>query len=209
MSLVWGRSPGIPVATAIGLYEPWLYNGPMEQIILLTGPRGIGKTTACQDLTTAARSRGLSLGGVIAPARYDDKGRKIGSDIIALANGRRRHLAVIDRATAHGHTVGSYCFDETVFAWAQEQVMSDLLSPQDLVIIDEIGRLEMLQNKGFAAALDILPQSDAHHALLVVRQSVLTWTQGRLPGMATTTIHMDEANRHLTVSMILDTYLSV
>ena len=191
----------------IGLYVSWLYNGPMEQIILLTGPRGIGKTTACQDLAIAARSKGLSLGGVIAPACYDEEGHKIGSDIIALANDQRKHLAVIDRANPHGRTIGSYRFDENVLAWAQEQVISDLRSPLDMVIIDEIGRLEMLQNKGFAAALDILSHADTRQALLVVRQSVLTWTQDHLRDVATTTIHMNEANRHLTVSMILDTSL--
>jgi nucleoside-triphosphatase THEP1 len=42
----------------------------MDQTILLTGRRGVGKTTVCQAVAELARRRGYRPGGVITPALY-------------------------------------------------------------------------------------------------------------------------------------------
>ena len=42
----------------------------MDQTILLTGRRGVGKTTVCQAVAELARRRGYRPGGMITPALY-------------------------------------------------------------------------------------------------------------------------------------------
>jgi len=44
----------------------------MDQTILLTGRRGVGKTTVCQAVAELARRRGYRPGGMITPALYAD-----------------------------------------------------------------------------------------------------------------------------------------
>jgi len=55
------------------------------RILLLVGPRGAGKTTACQRFLRRAGALGWRLGGILAPGRFGDDGGKTGMDIEDVA----------------------------------------------------------------------------------------------------------------------------
>jgi len=163
-------------------------------IILLSAPRRSGKTTACQKFINHARRAGLGVGGILAPARYDQEDHKVGIDVHCLLTGETRMLGTIV-PIAKRRTVGHYQFDEATMQWAVEQVLHALQTPIDVVMIDEIGPLELLQKRGFAPALDYFPLAQAANAILLVRSTLLECLQETLADLHPTTITMTQETR--------------
>lgn len=77
-------------------------------------------------------------------------------------------------------TVGRYRFDPTTMQWALDCILRALQCRHDLVIIDEIGPLELLQNRGYAPALAQLGESLARTVLVVVRRELQGALEERL-----------------------------
>jgi nucleoside-triphosphatase len=157
--------------------------GEPGAIILLTGPRNSGKTGACLQLAHWARDRGLDCAGLACPARME-LGRRAGSDVVDLRTGEQRRFA--GQRLRDGRPDG-HDFDEEAVAWARARLAS--ACPCDLLIVDEIGPLELELGLGWSNALDILRAGRFEAALVVVRlglveRFVRTVAEGRT---ATTT----------------------
>jgi nucleoside-triphosphatase THEP1 len=171
----------------------------MDQTILLTGRRGVGKTTVCQAVAELARRRGYRSGGVITPALYarpepfdftqDRRSRracpadlelgignweltKVGFEAVDVGTGERWPLAHTDRELG-GPQVGPYSFDPTGLARALRVLERAISAGCDLLMVDEIGPLELEQGKGLAPILDLLPVEGPTHTLIVVRPALL------------------------------------
>jgi len=166
----------------------------MIHIVLLTAPRGAGKTTACERFHEQARAAGLLVGGIVAPARFEQGGGKVGIDVVEAATGERQLLATVE-PEAGLRTVGPYRFDPAVMRWALERVLLALEVGVDVVLIDEIGPLELLFKGGFAPALERLPQAEATAAILVVRSELLVALQELLASLKPVTIALTLSNR--------------
>lgn len=175
----------------------------MIHLVLLSAPRSSGKSTVCQRFAARAREAGLRVGGIYAPARTDDAGKKAGIDAVDAFTDERRPLAQVltDPATA---TVGQYRFDEAAMAWALDKVLAALDSPIDSVVIDEIGSLELAQNRGYAPALDRLATAKVSSGLVVVRSELLTQLQDRLRDIQPLTVTLTRTNRDQLPARILD-----
>ena len=145
-------------------------------IALLSGEIGAGKTTVCQRVVNLARSRGYACGGLLTPALIED-GRKVGIVGVDLGSGGRRVMARTDRDLG-GPCVGCYHFTADAFAWANAVIASAVEAGCDLLVVDEIGPLELVQGGGLAPALDVL--GAAPRALIVVRISLVDALRGRL-----------------------------
>jgi len=145
-------------------------------IALLSGEIGAGKTTVCQRVVNLARSRGYACGGLLTPALIED-GRKVGIVGVDLGSGGRRVMARIDRDLG-GPCVGCYHFTADAFAWANAIIASAVKANCDLLVVDEIGPLELVQGGGLAPALDLL--SAVPRALIVVRISLVDALRRRL-----------------------------
>jgi len=160
---------------------------------LLTGPIGVGKTTVAERVAGSALRRGLSCGGLLAPALVDPCGQKAGIWGVDLATGERRILARMDRDLG-GPEVGPYSFDRDALRWAVE-VVEGAIPHADLVLVDEIGRLELWQNGGLAPVLSRLAAGEARRALVLVRESLLAELQARLEPTRQVVFAVDEENR--------------
>ncbi|HUX99455.1 MAG TPA: nucleoside-triphosphatase, partial [Candidatus Deferrimicrobium sp.] len=64
--------------------------------ILLTGEIRVGKTTVCEKLIELCREHDLLLRGILTPAIYNLKGKKIGCDALNIETGERWLLAHIE-----------------------------------------------------------------------------------------------------------------
>lgn len=138
-------------------------------LALVTGEIGCGKTTACQRALDLLRARGVAPDGILSPPRLDGAGTKIGIDVLDVMTGERRSLA--DYVPGGGETVGNYTFDEAVLTWASARLQAALAAGPDLLIVDEIGPLELVYRGGYVAALEAL--ADPHavpHGLVIVRR---------------------------------------
>ena len=62
-------------------------------------------------------------------------------------------------------------YGSEVFTWASEVLFS--ATPCDLLLVDEVGPLELLGNRGWVSALDVLRRGDFQAALVVCRPSLM------------------------------------
>jgi nucleoside-triphosphatase THEP1 len=123
-------------------------------LALVTGSIGAGKTTVCQRTLDLLRVKDLAPAGVLTPARLDASGAKIGIDVQDAASGAQRRFAT--RVASGGATIGEYTFDPEGLAWALNLLEEAVVAKPDLLVIDEIGPLELEHKRGFAVMLEPL-----------------------------------------------------
>lgn len=165
------NEPSSPLAQAFA-------SGQTQQLFLVTGLRGVGKTTWCGELIALARQRGLRVAGLWSPPVFEN-GRKIGIDLVDLASDARRRLANLrGKETAAVATI-QWAFDADVIAWGSAALQT--LPPHDLLVLDELGPLEFMRGEGFTAALDVLDAGAYRVAVVVIRPSLLPEAQARWP----------------------------
>jgi len=159
---------------------------------VLTGPIGIGKTTLCQRLAELLQGRGLTPGGILAPAVVDSYSNKTGIRLRRVDTGEERLLAVAE-GDLGGPRTGCYSFAAEVFEWGMSVTRQALSGDADVVLVDEIGPLELLRNQGLAPLLEELVGIETPHVLVVVREGLLTAIRQRLgrPDLAVFRVDME------------------
>ncbi len=166
----------------------------MPLIGLVSGRIGAGKTTVCQRLADLLRERGWHIGGVLTPAIHDEHGRKSGIAIVDLHTGRREVLARIGEDLG-GPQIGPYSFAAEPLAWGCRLLEEAWRGAFDLVIVDEIGPLELNRGEGFISALHALERGVAPRTLVVVRDTCLETLRRRLCELEAPTFWVDERSR--------------
>ncbi len=88
------------------------------------------------------------------------------------------------RRAANPHAAGgretlNWRFDDRVLAWGNE--LLDHLTSPELLILDELGPLELLENDGLTNGLKLVSERRYRLAAVVVRPSLLAIAQERWP----------------------------
>jgi nucleoside-triphosphatase THEP1 len=145
-------------------------------LFILTGAQGIGKTARAEETVRLLREDGIEPGGVLSPA-VRDGGSRSGYDLLILGDGRRMPLARLRESgsdgTAAGPSAGRFTFFENALAAGRRELDRSLTRPGLLVIVDEVGPLE-LRGQGWAPALIPLIVARTNPLILVVRPSLVT-----------------------------------
>lgn len=158
---------------------------------ILTGWRGRGKTTWCSALASVARARGLAVAGLLSPAIYDTDSLpvaeriKLRIDLVDLATGYSRVLATPGDPHAEGHGMRWHFIQETI-AWGNAALSS--ADAADLVIIDELGPLELTHGQGLTAGLSLLDEHRYSCAVAVIRPELVAQAQARWPEAVVLTV---------------------
>jgi len=153
-------------------------------LLLLTGPPGVGKTTVCLGLARLLGEKGWKVGGIVTLA---EGRRRLALD---LGSGERRLLAVgsgpmparmgeESPAGPSGPRWGPYRFSRPALDWGNATVLRAVAGGVDLVILDEVGPLELVLGEGFLPALRAVLEGPPS-GLIVVRPALLE----RVAGMA-------------------------
>jgi ABC-type cobalamin/Fe3+-siderophores transport system ATPase subunit len=140
------------------------------QLLLLTGLKGIGKTTWCLKLIQIAEQQGIEMEGIVSPGVYSG-GKKTGIEIINVQSGKKRLFAELNPGEKQGISTPRWSFDPDSIAWANEILTTR--SESELLIIDELGPLELLRGEGFLAGLSRIDSREFQLAIVVVRPSLL------------------------------------
>nr|NIO68125.1 hypothetical protein [Anaerolineae bacterium] len=91
---------------------------------------------------------------------------------VDVGSGERWPLARTDQELG-GPRVGPYSFDPAALDRALKVLRRAISARCDLLMVDEIGPLELEQDQGFAPILDLLPVEGPTHTLIVVRPALL------------------------------------
>lgn len=162
--------------------------------VLLTGERQIGKTTVCKQVAELARRLGYDPAGVLAPAILGEDGLPVAYHALMVSDGEQRLLARSDGDLA-GPSTGRYSFDTDVLSWVIGRLRGAISQGCDLLIVDEIGPLELEQGEGLAPILSDLSAKGLPPLLLVVRPELVGRLQRRLSGVPLRTFTVTQQNR--------------
>jgi len=138
------------------------------KMIILTGPIHCGKTTLLESLVASLRSKGLKPAGFLARGLWSED-RRSGFDLIDLGQGTITPLAR-RRAQAEGPT--PFQFFEPGLQAGARALAPEICAGADLVIVDEVGPLE-LAGQGWAPFLDPFLQLEGPVHLWVVRSGLV------------------------------------
>ncbi len=142
----------------------------LGKLYILSGPRQVGKTTTCGRLAEHCRARAIDLAGLICPAK-EENGRKYGIELVELRTGDRRDLAVVDDMPSPLRT-DEYRFDVEVVAWGSQVI--DSATPCTVLMIDELGPLELIRNQGWVNGLEVLRGGRYELGVVVIRPELVT-----------------------------------
>ena len=177
-------------------------------LYLLTGQVQTGKTRWLQGLVSAYEARGVAVDGVLAPGVWREvtardgaaSFEKLGIDNILLPEhetipfASRRDLAVLDgtidaesqSACARLHWEISRDALARVNAHFEQLTReAHVKTAASLLVVDELGRLELLRGEGLACALALLelgPTPAYPDAIVVVRETLLPQAHELLDG---------------------------
>jgi len=172
------------------------------RIVILTGERGVGKTTVCQRVVALARAEQgcthrdvlipdvlipYTCGGLLTLAHPDGS-----RDVLDVGSGDVRRLT-LPPASDQGVVQGCFCFDPETLAWGND-VLSRILACH-LLVVDELGPLEIERGGGWVRAFDVLRDASFRLAIVVVRPELVVQAQLRLPTSATTVFTVTLDNR--------------
>jgi len=161
-------------------------------LVVVSGARGVGKTTLCRNAAQQVRQRGYGVSGLLALPVMQD-GRKVGIRALDLASGEERLLARADRSPG-GVVIGPYSFDARAVAWAVE-VCLRALRGDGIAFIDEIGPLELDRGAGLAPVLPALSRPREAHTVVVVRTSLVDRFSSRVTPIVPRVVWVDPERR--------------
>lgn len=116
----------------------------MKRILLLTGAPGIGKTTVLMKAAEVLKAKGFRVGGMITQeVRKSDV--RVGFEIVDLSSSKRGWLAQV--GFKKGPRVGKYNVDLASLDDIGAESIDQALRNSDVVVIDEIGPMELFSDK--------------------------------------------------------------
>jgi nucleoside-triphosphatase THEP1 len=145
---------------------------PQEKppMYIISGQREVGKTSFLSRLYRQALVENIDVAGVISPAVFEE-GKKIGIDLLDPRTGERKRLANLRHQEETGIFTERWAFDSQIMQWGNDLLACSV--PSDLLIVDELGPIELEQGKGWQNGIWALNQNACKAALVVIRPELI------------------------------------
>lgn len=124
--------------------------------IAITGRPGSGKTTLCRRLIEVLRTQ-IKIGGILTQEVRDERGERLGFEILDIATGRKGTLAHVDLKS--GPRVSKYRVNLPDIEGLAVPAIERALLEAELVVIDEIAPME-LKSTRFIEVVEQALESD-------------------------------------------------
>jgi nucleoside-triphosphatase THEP1 len=129
-----------------------------KRIYIITGTIGQGKTTQVQKIVETLKGMNIAVGGIISPRRMENE-KTVGYDVVDIETGRREEfLRMTQGQNIIG--IGNYEINPAGLKSGKEALSESKKRNDGLVVIDEIGKLE-LDDRGWAANVAELVSSSS------------------------------------------------
>lgn len=173
-----------------------------RRLVVLTGPSGVGKTTVCHRVVELARRGERRVAGLLSESSGVSPGRVV-QTVVSLRTGERRLLA--ERVGCdEGEPIAAgaagrlaWRFDAGGVRWGHRELARCRGRKVDLLVVDQLGPLELTIGSGWSNALDAVTSTPVALALVVVNPLVLEELLGRLGFRGVVVIEVNEANRDI------------
>ena len=142
-------------------------------ITIITGSRGVGKTTFLLKMIEKLKNKRTHPSGIMTPAIYNEEGEKLGFYALDVTTEDQWELGRSDKLL-DGPMYGPFSFSEKGFIKTNEILEEVLSKGLGDVFLDEIGPLELEKSYGFYPVLSLISSFDSDRNLyLVIRQSLI------------------------------------
>ena len=106
----------------------------MSNVVIYTGEKGVGKSTYLQEIFLQK----LNVCGILQPRINGIK------YLVDVVSGEKRKLELDNQiGDEKVVTIGNYIFSGDTFLWGQQKLNDAIKTSSELIIIDEIGPLEL------------------------------------------------------------------
>lgn len=122
--------------------------------IFVTGRPGIGKTTLVSRVVKIIRQNGYSVGGIVTE-EFREKGVRRGFKIIDIGSNKTGVLAGVD-LNINGPRIGKYIVNLIDLDNIGVKAIENAVKYSDLIVIDEIGPMELYSEKFRNIVLNIM-----------------------------------------------------
>lgn len=155
-----------------------LNDGNSGEIFILSGRKNTGKTQVCARIIERLKGKEIKITGVLSPGVYQNGGK---SEIacVDVSTGQKSVLAEYSPGWDPENPNREWLFNPEALAWGNDVIARSV--PTSLLVIDEIGFLELEKNAGWTNALIALDTGKFKHALVVIRPNLLEIALVRYP----------------------------
>jgi nucleoside-triphosphatase len=115
-----------------------------KRVLVLTGSPGVGKTTVLARTVSALRGQGVCVGGMFSREVREGNSR-VGFEIVDVANAKVGWLAHVNQQG--GPQVGKYHVNLGDLESVGVQAINTAIELNNVVVIDEIGPMELFSGK--------------------------------------------------------------
>ncbi|MFP4025641.1 MAG: nucleoside-triphosphatase [Thiohalospira sp.] len=137
-----------------------------QKVFIITGSIGQGKTTFIQKIIQNLDSKGIAVGGIYSP-RVMQGNTTVGYDIIDI-NTNEREVFLRQNFAGKNTKIGRFNINLQGLQKGVKALKKTTNTNTKIVVIDEVGRLE-LENNGWAKNIEELIHNSQNHILLVIR----------------------------------------
>lgn len=118
---------------------------PLKKInILIQAPPRTGKSTLIDRICSILNEKGYKVGGIVTP-EIKEKNRRVGFWVVDLYTGKKEILAHINIKSMF--KVSKYGVDINAFDGLALTAINSAIEKCDLIVIDEIGKMELFSEK--------------------------------------------------------------
>lgn len=151
----------------------------------------------------AAQRSGWQVAGLLSLPEFIES-EKTGIWAQDLRSGEKRLLASIQRQSENDLLFGKWFFNRQALDWGNDHLKNS--TPCDLLVVDELGPLELKLSQGWTNALDVIRGGQFQLGLVVIRPDLVKVAQPLLNFSQVISLSMvDEvAEKALQCSLLLN-----
>ncbi len=139
------------------------------RVFIITGERHSGKTTFISNLSVILKNQGMTMSGFVAPGKFENN-RRSEFNIRNLKTGEEKLLCSVH--LSGGEVMGSFRFTAEGQHFGRNILLPENTSDTDIVVIDEIGPLEM-KGQGWASSINKLMNTPSLTHIWAVRRQLV------------------------------------
>jgi len=142
----------------------------LPDIYLVIGDREEGKTTFLRKMVDDLIAEGKKVSGFLAIGIHDNEGVRCGFSIRNIETGEEAEFCVTD-GNPHWEKIGRFRINPNGLAKGYEWMASERIRQSDILVIDELGPLEMA-GKGWSDLIGRILQEDPKTMIWTVRRNL-------------------------------------